>query len=193
MPEPKMKHLLIPALLLLSISPNLHAQLPEQRAQVPEQRPQAKLNMDDVLRSVDKFTSAYIQGVTERQKNGVFPLTPSDTKNMQGILEQMIRGLGSVDERENISAQGLNPDSQETLRAALECARCGRDPEIVKMKSLPETVKDLKNLLISRCKAIISIINSAKPPLSRDIVLLIEVHVSYLRQITIAYTTPPRA
>jgi hypothetical protein len=185
-----MKRYLTIALLLLSMGliTSLQAQLPEQRAQLPEQRPQIRLNMDDVLQSVDKFTLAYIQGVTERQRSGVFPLTLNDAKQMRDILERLVVALVPVDDRGSIAAHGLNPESQETLRQALECARCGRDVDVVKTRSPPETVKDLKQLLISRCKALILMINLAKSPLSRDIVLMLELHISYLRQITIAYT-----
>jgi hypothetical protein len=184
-----MKRYIMIALLLLStgLITGLQAQLSDQRAQYPEQRPQTRLNVDDVLQSVDKFTQAYIQGVTEKQKTGVFPLTPADAKQMQDILERTVRALMSVDDRGTIAAHGLNPESLETLRSALECARCGRDVDLVKVKSPPETVKDLKQLLINRCRAIISIITSAKSPLSKDTVLMLEVHVFYLRQITIAY------
>src|SRR5271165_976345 len=98
MRERKMKRYLAIALLLLSMGliTSLQAQLPEQHAQLPEQRPQIRLNMDDVLQSVDKFTLAYIQGVTERQTRGVFPLTLDDAKQMRDILERLVVALVSV-------------------------------------------------------------------------------------------------
>src|SRR6516225_5147183 len=192
MPEQKMKRYLVLSFLLLTAGfmTSLNAQIPRGHAQLPEQRPQARLNMDEILNAVDRFTLAYIEGVTEKQRNGFFPLSQADAKRIREILDQIVRALSAIDDRGSIAAHGLNADSQETLRLALECARCGRDADVIKVRTLPETVKDLRQLLISRCKAISSIISAAKPPLSKDLVLLLEVHVSYLRQITIAYTTP---
>src|SRR5271170_5911418 len=149
-------------------------------AQLPEQRPQIRLNMDDVLRYVDGFTLAYIRTVTQRQKSGEFPLSLSDAKQLQEILGQLIRALASVEDRGSINPRGLIAETKETLRAALERARCGRDADVKRATFPPESVKDLKQLLSNRCNAITGIVASSKSPLSRDTIILLELHISYL-------------
>jgi hypothetical protein len=88
--------------------------------------------------------------------------------------------------RGSINPRGLSAETKETLRAALERARCGRDADVIRATFPPESVKDLKQLLSNRCNAITGIVASSKSPLSRDTIILLELHISYLR-LTVAY------
>jgi hypothetical protein len=173
----------IVVLLLLSEAPILTAQDPAQRADA------TKLNIEELLSYVNKFSIAFIQGVSEKRKNSQFSIGAAETKEIVGHLVNLKQALAKVnDGTSSLGPANTGTDNLQVLQAALECDRCESVNSSARRKEPPKSGAEMSAFLIARCDAVLALIQ--KPPANsnpKDIVMRLETHMYYLRQITNAY------
>ena len=159
-------------------------------AQYQEQRGKAEITFDDAVRRVGGFSSRYFDGLSNRQRAGVFTLGPDDRDELARQLAELVTVLQAfAGPSELPPVQIESGQNVEALKAALYCEGCsGELSDYARAKPPLRNQAELQALLVARCGAVKSLIRPDKTGrVTRDDVFAIEVHLSYLRQIALAY------
>jgi hypothetical protein len=126
--------------------------------------------------------------LSSRQQKGVFTISPDETKELQRQLNELMSVLKSFSNGAPIEPVELNKENIELLARALACVGCAGKMSASGSVRAIENQTQLQLLLLARCEAIQDLILRARDGrVDRDTVFAVEIHLSYLRQIAIAY------
>jgi hypothetical protein len=157
-------------------------------AQKPEGRSAVSVSFSETIMLIGNTSATYFEAFYQRQRNGVLFLSPEETGQLKVQIDKIRNALKPFTGDKHLSSGDLSEQNKAALSAALLCANCsGKMPEGGSVKFVTSR-HDLQTLLLARCEAILSLLPAdPKSNVPQDVLLSLEVHFSYLRQIAIAY------
>jgi hypothetical protein len=157
-------------------------------AQEPENRGVITVTFSDVTAQVAAVSDAYLSVFQKREHEGLMTLSVAEVRVLNKRLEELKTRLNNVSIEGTVTVPELGDEQRSALLAALACQSCvGKLGETGRLKWI-DTRAQLRGLLLERCNAIGQLL----PPdgqtlVNRQTLLALELHLSYIRQVTIAF------
>jgi len=164
--------------LLLAVSPPAHT---------AEQPGLVRYTVSAVLQNLNNLSGAYLEYVASHEKDGTFELSLADISIMVYRLGEFQKSFAGLSDDEALEPRLSKPETRTQIQSALRCDLCGAAAPKSRRDNAPQTPAELRELVTARVDEIIGLFKAQKSPATKDQVLLLERHLFYLRQITIAY------
>jgi len=180
-----MRALLFVSLLLFASGQTLLAQEKEQSDVI-------NVSFPEIIDEIAVISDVYITAIQNRQKTGALTLTATETDELRRRIINLAKALEKTNPGSSLNQPDFTNENKSALTNALLCVNCtGKIPEGGQPKSI-ENQQQLRRLIAARCQVILQLIpQDTKAEISQQALFALEVHFSYLRQISIAYNAAP--
>jgi hypothetical protein len=159
-------------------------------AQEKEQSDVVNVSFTELIDEIAAISDVYITAIQNRQKTGLLTLTASEVAELRLRIIALARVLDKISQNSQLNQPEFSSENRSALTNALLCTNCsGKILEGGQVKAV-ENQQQLRRLVLARCDSILQLIpQDAKAAISQQTLFSLEVHFSYLRQISIAYGT----
>jgi hypothetical protein len=159
-------------------------------AQEKEQSDVVNVSFSELVDEIAAISDVYITAIQNRQRTGILTLTNGEVAELKIRILTLTKVLERASANSPLNQPDFSNENKSALTNALLCSNCsGKLPEGGQAKSI-ENQQQLRRLILARCETILQLVpQDAKAEISQQALFSLEVHFSYLRQISIAYNT----
>jgi hypothetical protein len=159
-------------------------------AQDKEKLDVINISFSETVDLVAGISDTYFKALDERKKTGVLKLSLPEIEELRNRILALIGDLEKFSDNKALKQPEFSDENKVALGAALTCANCsGKIPKGGQMEALVNQ-QQLRNLLLARCNTILQLLpRDDRVESSQQALFSLEVHFSYLRQISIAFET----
>jgi hypothetical protein len=170
------------ALLAQEKNKTLLAQEPEKKGDI------VYANFSEIVELVAGISDTYYREIEERKKTGVLKLSAPQVGQLKYRIHGLIEDLQKFEGDKPLKQPDFTGENKAALVVALLCSNCsGKIPSGGQVEALVSQ-NQLRNLLLARCITILQLLpQDDKSEVLQSGLFSLELHFSYLRQISIAF------